>query len=163
MKAHSSAAPEATVQWETGQAVVKRSSVTPGFSAKDQPLPGFFNKDQIIPFLVSDIPFMSMSIIKPGIRTKINSILEFRKMASGGIDAQQDEAIYTNTKIQDDDKSPFERRFSFKLPPPPPIPEKGATTLERRLGTIRKVQKPMSELTPRTLLASRTLCYFMTH
>ena len=72
-------------------------------------------------------------------------------MASGGIDTQQDEAIYTNTKIQDDDKSPFERRFSFKLPPPPPIPEKGATTLEGRLGTIPKVQKtPMSELTPRT-------------
>ena len=124
--------------------MISNSSLTPGFFPTDQTIPGFFATDQIIPF---------MTIIKPGIKSKIDSILEFRRnMASAGIDTPQDEAIYTNSQIHEDEKSKFEQRFSFRRTSllPPPLPSKeGVTTLDRVTGTKPKIPKtPMTPTTP---------------
>ena len=79
-----------------------------------------------------------MSIIKPSIRTKINSILALRSMEQNGDETETDGgtpeegegAIYTNSPPGG---GSFEDRFSFQhkdLLPPPPVPTKA--TLERR-------------------------------
>ena len=75
-------------------------------------------------------------------------------MASAEVDTPQDEAIYTNSQIHEDEKSKFERRFSFRRTSllPPPLPSKeGVTTLDRVTGTKPKIPKtPMTPMTPMT-------------
>ena len=101
----------------------------------------------------------SMPIIKPKIRSKIDSILAFRTMnETGDADTPEEgaEGIYTNTPPGG---GSFEDRFSFRPESllPPPVPSKA--TLERgtRTGTIPKLQKiPLSPLTPRTQSSPKT-------
>ena len=101
----------------------------------------------------------SMPIVKPKIRSKIDSILAFRTMKeTGDADTPEEgaEGIYTNTPPGG---GCFEDRFSFKHESllPPPVPSKA--TLERgsRTGTIPKVQKiPLSPLTTRHQSSPKT-------
>ena len=116
------------------------------------------------PLYILSIIFMS--IIKPTIKSKIESILAFRNMnetgeaetetGEAGTPEEGPEAIYTNTPPGG---GSFEDRFSFRRESllPPPVPSKA--TLERgtRTGTIPKIQKvPLSPLTPRTHSSPKT-------
>ena len=89
-----------------------------------------------------------MTIIKDGIKSKIDSILLLKgNMASAMEDTQKEEEVYANSKPKDETEL-FEQRFSFRRTSelPPPVPSKeGVNTLNRIIGT-----KPKTTMTPMT-------------
>ena len=83
-------------------------------------------------------------IIKEGIQDKIDKILLRKTMATAMDDTPQDEQLYSNSPLPEDDPNKlFEQRFSFRRTSelPPPIPSKeGVTTLNRgNTGTKPKI------------------------
>ena len=98
-----------------------------------------------------------MSIIKGGLRNKIDSLILFKDSMATGMEAKPED-VYAKTNTQTkDDTHMFEQRFSFRrssdLPPPIPCKE-GITTLNRTgTGTKPKVT-PIQPGSPRTHLGS---------
>ena len=90
-----------------------------------------------------------MSIIKGGLRNKIDSLILFKDSMARAMEDTPKEEVYANTQAKDETEL-FEQRFSFRRTSelPPPIPSKeGVNTLNRVTGT-----KPKSQMTPITPL-----------
>ena len=88
-----------------------------------------------------------MSIIKEGIKSKINSNLLLKENMASAIEDTPKEEVYANTQPKDETEL-FEQRFSFRRTSelPPPVPSKeGVNTLNRIIGT-----KPKTTMTPMT-------------
>ena len=134
----SSSAPVITVQWDTWQRTHAMVSIAPNI------------------WIFSKSPVLYMSIIKGGLRNKIDSLILFKDSMATGMEAKPED-VYANTNTQTIDTNKFEERFSFRRSSdlPPPIPSKeGITTLNRTgTGTKPKVT-PIQPGSPRTHLES---------